>query len=297
MLDPILPLAVYLFLGYIYKALIQDNSKHLLDFVIYFALPSIVFKKIYHLTLDITILYLVIMFNVIIIANIYIAYIIGKALRLNKKTLATFIIVASFGNTSFIGFAYIDTFYGQDFVYYALIYDFFGSFLLLMSLGMMIITWGNGHKNSVKSVLKSIFMFPAIVVFILTVLLKNFDIPDFVLLTSESLGSTLVPVALIAIGMKFELKHIFAKLHIVSLALIIKMILLPIIVLGLFYSLYNINETWVKVTIIEVAMPPMTMAVVLAIKGGLDEKLAINSLVIGVIASLFSILAFTQFLA
>lgn len=44
-------------------------------------------------------------------------------------------------------------------------------------------------------------------------------------------------------------------------------------------------------------MPPMTMAAVLAIKGGLDEKIAINSLVSGVIVSLFTITLFTSYLA
>ena len=36
-------------------------------------------------------------------------------------------------------------------------------------------------------------------------------------------------------------------------------------------------------------MPPMTMATVLAIKGGLDEKLQLNSLVLGVLLSLVTI--------
>jgi len=40
----------------------------------------------------------------------------------------------------------------------------------------------------------------------------------------------------------------------------------------------------------------MTMATVLAIKGGLDEKIAINSLVLGVLLSLFTITAYTTYL-
>jgi predicted permease len=44
-------------------------------------------------------------------------------------------------------------------------------------------------------------------------------------------------------------------------------------------------------------MPPMTMATVLAIKGGLDEKVAINSLVLGVLLSLLTITMYTTYLA
>ena len=133
--------------------------------------------------------------------------------------------------------------------------------------------------------------------FLITVVVKNFEIPNFLLLTSQTLGSTLVPIAMIAIGMKLELKHIFARFHIVSVAMILKMVIVPIIVLIGFQQFYGLNETSVKVTIIEVAMPPMTMATVLAIKGGLDEKVAINSLVLGVILSLITITLFTSYLA
>ncbi|HKM19583.1 MAG TPA: AEC family transporter [Aliarcobacter sp.] len=297
MLDPILPIAIYLLFGYLFKIIFQDNSKQLVDFIIYFSLPAIVFSKIYPLELDTKILWLILMFMGIILFNLFLSYIIGKAMKLNRISLATFMIMATFGNTSFIGFSYIDAFYGQDYIVYGVIYDIFGSFLLLVSVGMIIITWGSGRKNSVLNISKSIFLFPPMIIFFITIFAKNFEVPKFLIYTSQNLGSTLVPIAMIAIGMKLELKHIFSKLHIVTVAVVLKMLIVPIIVLFVFKYFYGIDETWIKVTIIEVAMPPMTMAAVLAIKGGLDEKIAINSLVLGVIVSLFTITLFTSYLA
>ena len=297
MLDPVLPIAIYLLFGYLFKIIFQDNSKQLVDFIIYFSLPAIVFSKIYPLQLDTKILWLIFMFMAIIFFNLFLSYCVGKMMRLSRVTLATFMIMATFGNTSFIGFSYIDAFYGQDYIVYGVIYDIFGSFLLLVSVGMIIITWGSGRKNSVLNISKSIFLFPPMIMFIITIFAKNFEIPKFLIYTSTNLGATLVPIAMIAIGMKLELKHIFTKLHIVTVAVVLKMLIIPIIVLFVFKYFYGIDETWVKVTIIEVAMPPMTMAAVLAIKGGLDEKIAINSLVLGVIVSLFTITLFTSYLA
>jgi len=297
MLDPVLPIALYLLLGYLFKVVYHDNSKQLIEFIIYFSLPAIVFSKIYPLNLDERILGLILMFICFILFNLALAYFIGRLMKLNKLLLATFMIMATFGNTSFIGFSYIDAFYGQDYIVYGLIYDLFGSFLLLVSIGMFIITWGSGRKNNVKSIFTSVFLFPPSIMFFITVLAKNFEVPNFLLLTTETLGATLVPIAMIAIGMKLELKHIFQKFHIVSMAMVLKMVIVPIIVLLGFQLFYGIDETWVKVTIIEVAMPPMTMATVLAIKGGLDEKVAINSLVLGVLLSLFTITMYTSYLA
>ena len=296
MLDPVLPIALYLLLGYLFKVIFHDNSKQLIEFIIYFSLPAIVFSKIYPLTLDERILNLILMFIGFILFNLTLAYFIGKLMKLERVILATFMIMATFGNTSFIGFSYIDAFYGQDYIVYGLIYDLFGSFLLLVSIGMFIITWGSGRKNDVKSIFKSVVLFPPSIMFLITVLAKNFEVPNFLILTTETLGATLVPIAMIAIGMKLELKHIFARFHVVSMAMILKMLIVPIIVLLGFQLFYGIEETWVKVTIIEVAMPPMTMATVLAIKGGLDEKVAINSLVLGVLLSLFTITAYTTYL-
>ena len=297
MLDPVLPIAIYLLFGYLFKIIFQDNSKQLVDFIIYFSLPAIVFSKIYPLQLDTKILWLILMFMAIIFFNLFLSYCVGKIMRLNRVTLATFMIMATFGNTSFIGFSYIDAFYGQDYIVYGVIYDIFGSFLLLVSVGMIIITWGSGRKNSILNISKSIFLFPPMIIFFITIFSKNFEVPKFIIYTSQNLGSTLVPIAMIAIGMKLELKHIFSKLHVVTVAVVLKMLIVPIIILFTFKYFYGVDETWVKVTLIEVAMPPMTMAAVLAIKGGLDEKIAINSLVLGVIVSLFTITLFTSYLA
>jgi hypothetical protein len=180
---------------------------------------------------------------------------------------------------------------------YALIYDLFGSFLLLVSLGMIIINWGSAQHVSFKGIAKSVLFFPPIIMFFITVFAKLFIVPAFVMNTMETLGATLVPIAMIAIGMKLELKNIFYKLKIVSLAIFIKMLFVPIVVLIAFAIFYNLDDTWSKVTILEAAMPPMTMAVVLAIKGGLDERLAINALVIGVLLSLLTVTGFYYFLA
>ena len=75
-----------------------------------------------------------------------------------------------------------------------------------------------------------------------------------------------------------------------------KKFLKAIIVLIAFSLFYTLDDTWSKTTILEAAMPPMTMAVVLAIKGGLDERLAINALVIGVLLSLLSVTGFYYYL-
>ena len=99
MLDPVLPIAMYLLLGYLFKVIYHDNSKQLIEFIIYFSLPAIVFSKIYPLNLDERILGLIIMFMCFILFNLALAYFIGKLMKLERLLLATFMIMATFGNT------------------------------------------------------------------------------------------------------------------------------------------------------------------------------------------------------
>ena len=296
MLNSIFPIIIYLLLGYLFKTYKKDISKELIEFIIYFSLPAMVFLKIYPLDLTFRTLELILLFNVFIFFNLFISYLFAKFLKLEKKTFATFLIVSTFGNTSFIGFTYIEAFYGQDYVVYALIYDLFASFLILVSFGMVIISWGASKTVNIKSISRTVLFFPPIIMFFLAVFLKLFEMPNFVLNASSTIAQTLVPLAMIAIGMKLDIRNIFYKFKIVSLVLFIKMILIPILVMIGFSYFYNLSDIWSKVTILEVAMPPMTMAVVLAIKGGLDEILAINALVLGVIFSLLSVSSFYLFL-
>lgn len=297
MLDPVLPIALYLVIGYLFKVFLKDHSQALVDFVIYFSLPAMIFIKIYPLTLDLSIINLICMFNTIIIVNLVLTYYVGKFFKFDRKTLATFIVVGTFGNTSFVGFSYIDAFYGQDYVVYALIYDLFGSFLLVVSIGTIIINWGSGQVVNIKAMRRKVLFFPPIIMFFITIFLKLFTIPTFAMNTAEAIGATLVPLAMIAIGMKLELKNIFYKFKETTLLLTLKMFVMPVLVMIAFSLFYNLDDTWSKTTILEVAMPPMTTAVILAIQGGLDERLAVNSLVLGVLISLLSVTGFYYLLS
>ena len=86
MLDPVLPIALYLGFGYLFKILFKDNSKELVEFVIYFSLPAIVFAKIYPLELTYKTLKLVFMFNTFILGNLFLAFVIGVLLSLLSVT-------------------------------------------------------------------------------------------------------------------------------------------------------------------------------------------------------------------
>ena len=67
------------------------------------------------------------------------------------------------------------------------------------------------------------------------------------------------------------------------------MVITPLLMLVYFWLFVDFNSKAMQVTFLEIAMPPMTMAVVLAIRGGLNKDMAINALALGILFSFLSI--------
>jgi predicted permease len=203
-------------------------------------------------------------------------------------------IVSIFGNTSFVGFSYIESLYGADYLGYALVYDQLGSFVVLLTFGMILISWGGKKSLLSKETLKDIFLSPPLIAIILAIFLKDITFPIFLESILDKLQATLIPLVTIIVGMKLEFKGIAKSFKESIIALFIKMFLVPFVMFWILDSLFDLSWIWLQVTLIETAMPPMTMAVVYAIRGKLNKDLAINSLALGILVSFFSILLLYQ---
>ncbi|MDX1808834.1 MAG: AEC family transporter [Sulfurospirillaceae bacterium] len=298
MIEQIAPVFLFVLIGYIFKVLKEDISHELTEFVIYFSLPALALSKIRHLEFN------DIIFKVIAIsyAAMFIAFvlslIVGKLLKLSKKDLATFMIVSIFGNTSFVGFSYIESLYSMKEVVYALVYDQLGSFVALLTFGVAIISWGADKKEGYStSVLKQIFLSPPLIAIVVAVYFHGVHFPHYLEGILDKLQATLIPLVTIIVGMKLELKSLGSYFKENVLALFIKMFLTPLAMLGLMYVFLDMHKTWSKVTFLEIAMPPMTMATVYAIKGGLNKNLAINALALGILVSFVSIVAWNMLIS
>ena len=286
MIADIMPVFIFVALGYGFKMIKHDISESLIEFVIYFSLPALALVKIRELEFD------EVVFNIILIAYLsmfvatIVSYAVGKMLKIDRNILATFMVVSIFGNTSFVGFSYVESLFSSKELVYPLVYDQIGSFVALLTIGMVLIAWGAGReeKTTIKQKFKMI-MTPPLMAIIAAVLLHGVAFPDFVEGVLVKLEYTLIPLVTMIVGMKLEIKAFknFFKESMVALG--IKMILVPLIMLAIFYPFFDFSTTWMRVTFIEIAMPPMTMATVLAIRGGLNKDLAINTLGLGILFS------------
>ena len=258
----------------------ERDSGTFINYVIYFSLPALVFHKIREVELTGEAVAVVGFAWGTIILSLLVSLLTGRLIGMKDRTLRTFLLVSSFGNTAFLGYPFTFALFGDGGLRYAVLYDQLGSFLLVVSLGFLIAT----GRFSVKEVV----LFPPFGALLLGVLGRSLHIPQALEIFLDVSGKSLIPVVLFAIGLKFSLSHLFDSLRNSVLSVFLKMILIPALLLLLFKAM-NLTGVSHRVILLESSMPPMVMAGVLAIKYGLDEKLAVSAITLVILVSFLTV--------
>jgi hypothetical protein len=285
----ILPIVVFVALGYGFKRFKRDISKELVEFVMYFSLPAIAIVQISKLEFDASITGMLWIAYGAMGLSLVLGYGVGRLLGLGRKDLATLMLVVTFGNTSFVGLSYIEALYSPQEVIYGLMYDQLATFVALLSVGVVLIAWGGGQGERPKALAKRIVLSPPLLAIGVAFLLRDVTLPAPLFSVLEKLEMTLIPLVTMVVGMKLEFKTMARDWKLSAVALGLKLLLIPAVVVVIVSAFIDTNQTWVKVTLLEVAMPTMTMATVFAIEGGLNRHLAINALGLSILASFLTV--------
>lgn len=291
----VLPILLIFLSGYFFKLFKKDLSDPLVDFVLYFVFPVFIIHKIHYLEFDESIIVIILMGLLAFSLGLFYSFLAAKIFNLNKNTASMIAMSVAFGNTSFLGFAFVQTYYGDQGLSLAIFYDEIAVMLLLSIFAPIICSIGGNDSFSAKKVIKSMVTFPPMIAFVLAILSKLISFPQLIDLFMIKVSSILVPLVVFAVGMKFAISDIKGKSALIFLTLGIKMVAIPL-------SLYFVASTFmpidlaVKVAIIESAMPPMILGTIIAVRAGLDKQLGLGSMGIGMILSFVSIPLIVEFL-
>jgi predicted permease len=155
-------------------------------------------------------------------------------------------------------------------------------FPLFLTLGFLVA----GGQESLRTVLR----FPPFIALIIGLFLNILGLQPlpYLAVILTTIGWTTLPVTIFLIGAKVKLRS-GAPLRTVSIALSLRMVLVPIILSGI-YLLHGTFGLSHRVSLLESAMPPALSTSILAMHHQLDEELTISAIGLGTI--LFIILAF-----
>ena len=271
------------------KVLKQKQSRSLFDFVVVFALPCLIFDKIYHLNFNFSLILLIFAgFISTSLAGI-ISVIIGRVFKFSKPTILSMFVLSAFGNTLFVGMPVVSNVFGEEFVGEVIMYDSLAGAIPISILVPLILAMNNGEKVTIVKNIKTIIYFPPFIGLVLGLALKDFKIPEFVFAPIRMFGDSATPVALFAIGLSLGFNAIKSSYKSTVIVLFMKMILAPpifILILQCFGAAFDKSTL---IAVLESSMPTATIVCVMVMKAKLDSNLAASSVAFGLVLSVITL--------
>jgi predicted permease len=252
----------------------KDAYRKINRFIIFVPLPAITLSKIPHLQITPDVLYPIASAWIIFIISTIYAFVIGKLLNFDRKTIACLILCCGLGNTSFVGYPVLKYFYGEQSIQYAIFVDQPGSFLIMSTFGVLLAASFSSSEYNYRQIAEKLLGFPPFIAFVVALFIPAHFMEGNLLNLLNIVGKLMIPLAMLSLGLQFkrnirdiEWKKFFAGLS-------YKLIWAPLVVYILFFLILHKKGALYDVSVMECAMPPMITSSILATEYGLDEKLA-----------------------
>ncbi|MXV38143.1 AEC family transporter [Flavobacteriaceae bacterium Ap0902] len=291
----ILLIFLCLFIGYLLKRfeVVDINGFKILNIlIIYVALPALTLHYIPRIEVDSTLVYPILMPWLNILLSWVVFGLIGCRFGWGKTLTGAVILMAGFGNTSFVGIPIIQGLFGEEGIKTVIMVDQPGSFVALTTLGILIANiYSSKQKSTIYTVISNILKFPPFIAFVIGIALNltSYTFPSVLDEMFITLGGLVVPLALISVGMqlRLDLKSVYWRY--VWLGLGFKLVLFPAFIFVLYFLIFNQNGTIIEITWIESAMAPMITAGIVASGYGLKPNYCSLMLSVGLILSFITI--------
>ena len=280
-----------MFIGYFLKRtnLFEDHiAVSLNKFVIFISLPAIILLQIPKLHFSFDILIPVITSWSVIGISALIVLFISRLMLFSKEITGMLMLVAVLTNSSFLGLPIIQAYYGSKALPYIMVYDQLGVFLALATYGTFVSAFYSATTKITPSIIAyKIVTFPPFIALIMALFLNGVTLPSSIDLLLNSLSATVIPLALVAVGLQLKFKLSKHELKPFSVALLVKLIIAPVIAIVICY-IFSWQNLAAKVSILESAMAPMITAAAMASMAGLAPRLSSAIVGYGVILSFFT---------
>lgn len=268
---------VYLFLGYSIKniSFIPANlANYLNKFVIYFSLPAMILLQIPKLDFNADTFIPIAVAWMVMALSALLVFFIAKYLHFSKEITGSLLLVTVLTNSSFVGIPLISAYFGEIALPYVIVYDQLGTFLALATYGTIIAAYYSVKSEvNLKIIARKILLFPPFVALIIAMLLTNVEFIPLVDQGLHLLSQTIIPFALVAVGLQMQFKLPKEELKPFAISLTIKLIIAPLMAIFICY-IFGWEGLIAQVSIMEAGMAPMITAAAMASLIGLAPRLS-----------------------
>ncbi|MBU1927890.1 AEC family transporter [bacterium] len=279
---------VSIFAGYlIQKANIfsKDAATTLNQFVINISFPAIILLQVPKMNFEMEMLYPAFIAWIVMFCSALAVLVISKILNFSKEITGALMLVGVLTNSSFLGIPIVNAYLGADAIAYVLVYDQLGTFLAFTIYGTFVASYySSEHKLDFKLIARKILIFPPFMALMVSFFLIGTEFHPAITSTLGSLSATIVPLALVAVGLQLQFRLPKDDLKPFSVALIVKLLLAPLVAI-IVCELFNVHGLVAHVSILEAGMAPMITAGVLASMAGLAPRLSSSIVGYGILIS------------
>lgn len=211
-----------------------------------------------------------------------------RKLGWSRRRTGALLLAAGWGNTSFVGLPMIAAFAGSQWLGLGIVIDLFGSYFALSTLGLVIATAASAEHLDWHVVAKRIVTFPPFIAILIALATDYMARPEWLEQLIGALADTLTPLALAAVGFALRLEDLSGRIAPLVVGLGFRLFAAPLAILLMYLALGQASDHVAKVAMLEMAMPPMLGASIIAMDHDLEPDLVAIIIGIGVPLSLFA---------
>lgn len=255
------------------KLLTTDGVKTLTKLVVNFTTPCMILSSVFgdtsHITGNSILNFLLL--SLLAFALFYVVALPSARVLSNKKeNRGLYCSMIVFGNVGFMGFPVISSIFGEEYVFYAMLFLIIFT-LICFSVGILMIS-GKGGGVDLKLLINASLICAVIAIIILFTRVR---IPAVIVSSIELISKINTPCAMLVVGATLAtipVKAVFNNWRLYPLTLI-KMIVIPIIV-WLVFKPFAADETLFGLLVVLSGMPIAAIMSMFAIEYGNDERAA-----------------------
>ena len=282
--------------GYVLGRRFQLDLRTLSRVAFYIFSPCLVFDSLTHSDLSGAVFAQIGLVSLGVTALVALgAYLTGRGLRLERHTLATLVVAATFGNAGNFGLAVSKFAFGDAALPPALIYYVFNS-LAVYTLGVAVAASG---QKSWREVIQHAILLPTTVAVAIALLLRvaGMATPAPIERATGLLGQAAIPVMLMLLGLQLASIKTFPRerLGLIGIAALFQLLLAPLATLGLASAL-QLNGVTFQAVVVESAMPTAVITTILAVEYDLDATLVSGTVVLSTLLSPLTLTPWIAFL-
>lgn len=282
---------VAIFIGYAlnrHNDFAKDTPIILNQFIIYISLPAMALLEIPRLSLSFDVLIPIIVAWITIGFSAIAILLISKFFKFSREVTGSLMLVGVLGNTSFVGIPVMQAYFGDSSIPYVLMYDLLGSFIVLSTYGTFIsVYYSSAEDIDTKAIAVKMITFPPFLSLIVALLFIGTTFHPVITSVLSAFASTIVPLALVAVGLQLKFKLPKEDVKPFFSALGVKLIFAPIVAIVVVYLSSWENEV-ALISIMESGMGPMISAGAVASMAGLAPRLSSAIVGYGILISFFT---------